>query len=239
MRPCLDTEPSAELPATHIISTCMISFCNKLQATWSFKFYLAKNLTYSYIVKLGAQEILILQNQLSYLQDEDSYKKLFYHFYPVLLSFCTAILNNKEDAEEVVSEVMLRVWTMGSALNHVDNLTVYLFTAARNKAYDVLRKKKRETSTVAITENIQEYMVDKNSPESLYASNELEQYLSKTIRALPTQSQLVYRLIREQGLAYKQVTEVLGISLNTAETHMRLALKKIRTALNAYFSEEK
>jgi RNA polymerase sigma-70 factor (family 1) len=198
-----------------------------------------ENLTYSYIVKLAAQEILILQKRMSYFHDEDAYRKLFYHFYPVLLSFCTALLNNKEDAEEVVSEVMLKVWTMGEDLNHVDNLTVYLFKAARNKAYDLLRKKKREAATVAISDTLQEYAIDKNSPESVYASGELQQYIGKIIRALPTQSQLVYRLIKEQGLAYKQVTEVLGISLNTAETHMRLALKKIRTALNAYLTEEK
>ncbi|HUP10608.1 MAG TPA: sigma factor, partial [Niastella sp.] len=88
-------------------------------------------------MKLAPQEILSLQKKMSYLQDEDSYRKLFYHFYPILLSFCTTILNNKEDAEEVVSEVMLKVWTMGDALDRIENLTVYLFTAARNKAYDV------------------------------------------------------------------------------------------------------
>jgi RNA polymerase sigma-70 factor (family 1) len=190
-------------------------------------------------VKLAAQEILILQKELSYLQDEDAYRKLFYHFYPILLSFCTTILNNKEDAEEVVSEVMLKVWTMGEDLNQVENLTVYLFKAARNKAYDVIRKKNRAIATVSISDNIQEYVIEKNSPESLYTTGELEQYIGKIIRALPTQSQLVYRLIKEQGLPYKQVTEVLGISLNTAETHMRLALKKIRNALNAYLTEEK
>lgn len=176
---------------------------------------------------------------MSYLQDEDSYKQLFYHFYPVLLSFCTAILNNKEDAEEVVSEVMLKVWTMGQDLTRVDNLTVYLFTAARNKAYDALRKKKRALATISISDTIQEAIIDKNSPEHVYTRGELEEFIGKTVRALPTQSQLVFRLVKEQGLAYKQVTQVLGISLNTAETHMRLALKKIRTALDAYLMEKK
>jgi RNA polymerase sigma-70 factor (family 1) len=190
-------------------------------------------------VKLAAREIWILHKKMSYSQDEEVYRKLFYHFYPILLSFCTTILHTKEDAEEVASEVMLKVWTMGEDLHHVENLTVYLFIAARNKAYDVLRKKNRQVASVAISDTIQEYVIDKNSPESLYARGELEQYIGNIIRALPTQSQLVYRLIKEQGLAYKQVTEVLGISLNTAETHMRLALKKIRTALNAYLTEEK
>jgi RNA polymerase sigma-70 factor (family 1) len=190
-------------------------------------------------VKLAAQEILSLHKRMSELKDEDAYRKLFYHFYPILLNFCTTILATREDAEEVVSEVMLKVWTMGGDLGHVENLTVYLLKAARNKAYDVLRKKNREVDTIAISDNIEEYIIDKNSPESVYTRVELAQYIEKTITALPTQSQLVYRLVKEQGLAYKQVTEVLGISINTAETHMRLALKKIRTALNAYLAEKK
>jgi RNA polymerase sigma factor (sigma-70 family) len=118
-------------------------------------------------VKLATQEILILQKKLSYSQDEAAYKRLFYHFYPILLSFITTILNNKEDAEEVVSEVMLKVWTMGKDLHQVENLTVYLFKAARNKAYDVLRKKSREISTVSISDIIREYAIDTNSPEIL------------------------------------------------------------------------
>jgi RNA polymerase sigma-70 factor (ECF subfamily) len=190
-------------------------------------------------VKLAPQQILVLQKKMSYLKDEDSYRQLFYHFYPILLSFCTTILNNKEDSEEVVSEVLLKVWTMGEELDHIENLTVYLLTAARNKAYDVLRKQQRNAPVIAISDHIQEYIADKNSPESLYTSGELEQYIGKIIRALPTQAQLVYRLVKEQGLAYKQVTEILGISINTAETHMRLALKKIRTELNAYLSDKK
>src|SRR5688572_16225329 len=105
---------------------------------------------------------------MSYFKDEDAYRKLFYHYYPILLSFCTTILNTKEDAEEVVSEVMLKVWTLGEELNQVENLTVYLLKAARNKAYDALRKKSREVATIAISDNIEEYIVDKNSPESLY-----------------------------------------------------------------------
>jgi len=190
-------------------------------------------------VKLAPQEILSLQKKMSLLKDEDSYRQLFYHFYPILLSFCTTILNNKEDAEEVVSEVLLKVWTMGEELDDIENLTVYLFTAARNKAYDLLRKQQRKAPVIAISDQLQEYIADKNSPESLYTGGELEQYIGKIIRALPTQAQLVYRLVKEQGLAYKQVTEILGISINTAETHMRLALKKIRTALNAYLSDKK
>ncbi len=118
---------------------------------------------------------------MSYYRDEDAYRKLFYHFYPILLSFCTTILNNREDAEEVVSEVMLKVWTMGQDLNHVDNLTVYLFKAARNKAYDALRKKSRGVTTVAISDNMQEHIIDQNSPESLYTSGELAQFMDKII----------------------------------------------------------
>jgi len=190
-------------------------------------------------VKLSPQQILFFQNKLAYIRDEESYKKLFYHFYPPLVSFCTTILSSKEDAQDVVSESLLKIWSMGKELNYVENLTLYIYKIAKNKCYDMLRKKKREPTAGEYTENASEYVPDETNPDQLYIENELETHIANAVHALPSQSQLVYRLIKEQGFSYKQVTEILGISLNTAETHMRLALKKIRMSLSAYLSGKK
>jgi RNA polymerase sigma-70 factor (ECF subfamily) len=46
--------------------------------------------------------------------------------------------------------------------------------------------------------------------------------------------QLVFRLIKEEGLSYKEVSKVLEISQNTIETHMRIALRKIRMDLQQF-----
>lgn len=183
-------------------------------------------------------EILFLQNRVAYLQDETAYKKLFFHFHPVLLKFANAILNNRDDAEEVVSEVLLKVWTMGRELNYVENLTLYLYKSTRNKAFDYLRKRNTGLPVIAMSD-AEAQLADPEQPEYKLMANELDQHFQRAIRNLPRQCQLVFRLVKEQGFTYKQVAEILEISLNTAETHMRLALKKIRIALDDYLQLQK
>ncbi|MBZ4187307.1 RNA polymerase sigma factor [Niabella beijingensis] len=192
---------------------------------------------YNYTLRTS-HDILFLQNRVAYLQDEAAYKKLFFHFHPLLLKFADAILNNRDDAEEVVSEVMLKVWTMGRELNYVENLTLYLYKAARNRAYDYLRKRNSSLPVVALSGD-EEQLADPSHPEQQLMTNELDQHFQQAVRKLPKQSQLVFRLVKEQGFSYKQVTEILEISQNTAETHMRLALRKIRMALDAYLAQQK
>ena len=49
---------------------------------------------------------------------------------------------------------------------------------------------------------------------------------------LPTKCQMVFRLIKEERMTYKEVSNIMNISQNTIETHMRIALKKIRSELS-------
>ncbi|MCF3112203.1 sigma-70 family RNA polymerase sigma factor [Niabella sp. CC-SYL272] len=183
-------------------------------------------------------EILFLQNRVAYLQDEAAYKKLFFHFHPVLLKFARAILNNRADAEEVVSEVLLKVWTMGRELNYVEHLPLFLYKSTRNKAFDYLRKRNSGLPVTAIS-GAEEQLADPSHTEYKLITNELDRRFQHAVSNLPKQCQLVFRLVKEQGFTYKQVTEILEISLNTAETHMRLALKKIRVALDDYLMPQK
>jgi RNA polymerase sigma-70 factor (ECF subfamily) len=49
---------------------------------------------------------------------------------------------------------------------------------------------------------------------------------------------MVFKLIKEEGFSYKKVSGILEISQNTIETHMRIALKRIKVSLNNYLSEK-
>ena len=76
-------------------------------------------------------------------------------------------------------------------------------------------------------------------PDQQLLSMELSSLIEQTVQALPPQCQLVYRLIKEEELSYKEAGAVLELSQNTLETHMRLALKKLRRTLDAYLMKKK
>ncbi len=188
---------------------------------------------------LTPQEILFLQNRVAYARDEQAYRKLFLHFYSSLFRFSNSIVKNESIAEELVSDVMLRVWEMDNKLAHVNKLNVYLLIAIKNASLTHLSRKENKNINI---EGISENDFDKGTlenPESRYIYTELQLKTENAIMELPKQCQMIYRLIREEGLSHKEVIAILEISQNTIETQMRIALKKIRHSLDIYLFQKK
>lgn len=184
-------------------------------------------------MSLVKQDILYLQNRIAYVRDEQAYRKIFFHFHRSLFSFANKIVHNSEVAEEVVSDVLMKIWVMENKLAQVDNLRLYLYTAVKNTCFTYLSKNKLNTIPIDSLIEDQTPGID-NTPERQMIFTEIEQEMRIAVEKLSPQCQLVFRLIKEEGFSHKDVCIILGISQNTIETHMRLALKSIKKSLSAY-----
>jgi len=184
-------------------------------------------------LNLTAQEILFLQNKVAYIRDEQCYKKLFFHFNTSLYRLSLNITQDKAVAEDIVSDVMMKIWMMGSRLAQIENLKIYLLTAVKNAALTHLATKKPVSFELddAVEISCSDTM---DTPEKILLGTEVAQKIEAAILSLPPKCQLVFRLIKEEGLSYKEVSKVLEISQNTIETHMRMAFKKIRVDLESF-----
>jgi RNA polymerase sigma-70 factor (family 1) len=185
---------------------------------------------------LPAQDILYLQNKVAYLRDEQAYKKIFLHFYPSLKKFALSIVQNNEVAEEIVSDTMMKIWEAGSKIAQIEKIDSYLFTAIKNNCLTSLKKYKAETIEIDETISVQEQDLD---PLQCIEMAETKKVIKDCVGKLPPQCVMVYTLVKEEGFPYKKVSDILGISQNTIETHMRIALKRIRLALTNYLLEKK
>jgi len=63
-------------------------------------------------------------------------------------------------------------------------------------------------------------------------SSEMVEFIQKAIDALPAQCKLIFILIKENDFKYKEVAEILGISVKTVENHLAIALKKISASIH-------
>ncbi|HMR83085.1 MAG TPA: sigma-70 family RNA polymerase sigma factor, partial [Niabella sp.] len=114
----------------------------------------------------------------------------------------------------------------------VKDLKLYLFKAVKNASLNYLKSAVYKNSKLTGTlEDKDELYI---SPESEYIHSELQQLLLSAISRLPARCQMVFRLVKEYGLSYAQVSAVMDISQNTIETHMKLALKKLKAVLDSY-----
>ncbi len=167
--------------------------------------------------------------------DEDAFKKIYYHFYKKLYQFSLALVKSREAAEEIAEDVFIKIWQQKSNLSTINNLRVYLYTATKNKALNYLSKKAKENLTEPFDYiNIDLYK-STTTPEELMITTEMYRRIQEQVEALPPRCKMIFKLIREDGLKYKEVSEILHISVNTIDAQIAIAIKKIAAALKSEF----
>jgi RNA polymerase sigma-70 factor (family 1) len=166
--------------------------------------------------------------------NQQAFKQLYGHFYKKLYHFALSMVKIKEAAEEIIEDVFIRIWQQRAALPAIRNLKVYLYTAVKNTSLNYLSKKAKES----ITEPFDHIHIEFNesaSPEQLMITAEMFNRIRQSVEALPPRCKMVFKLIREDGLKYKEVSQILNISVNTIDAQMAIAVSRIAASLTADF----
>ncbi len=172
------------------------------------------------------EQILLLLQRISLHNDQQAYRDLFVSLHKPLTRFAFGILKSNDDAEEIVSDVFITVWEKRSTLSTIESPLLYLYTAVKNRALNVIAKQKRQDGY-----DVSQWLVPMNSvyfdPEQLMISQETVQRIRKAINELPARCRLIFMLVKEDGLKYKEVANLLNISVKTVEAQMAIALRRI------------
>lgn len=171
-----------------------------------------------------------LLESISVRDCEKSYKELFIALHDKLYKFAYAILKSAEDAEEVVSDLFINVWVKRKSLKPLNNPTLYLFIGAKNYAINRLKLNKRNIlpQLDELTTNLESIYFN---PEELIISTELSQRILAAINELPPKCKIIFKLVKEDGLKYNEVAQLLEISSKTVESQMAIAFRRIRQCL--------
>lgn len=159
--------------------------------------------------------------------DQDAFKLIYNQYHQSVYTFSIWYLKSEVDAEEMTQEVFLKLWQLGPEAINIQNLNSYLKILTRNRSLDMLRKRSREAKAdLNIAVNWQE---NHNETEEQILLNDTKKVLNEAIDLLPQQQKLVYQLCRQQGLKNDEVARQLNLSPLTVRTHMKLALKFLRS----------
>jgi RNA polymerase sigma-70 factor (ECF subfamily) len=196
----------------------------------SFILFIEKVISCIHPIAMLTTSLSILCLQIAEQDDELAFGEIFKLYYPKLVVFAAAICKNTASAEEVVEDVFLKLWENRKTLPAINNLNYYLLVATKHKSLDYLEKMKKQAS-VSLDHIEVEFGVMHINPESTLISAETVHIIQSIIEDLPQRCKLIFRLVKEDGLKYREVAELLNISIKTVETQMSLALSKIGTAL--------
>jgi RNA polymerase sigma-70 factor (ECF subfamily) len=163
--------------------------------------------------------------------DTKAFEKLYYALFNKLIKFSIYYVNHRETAEEIVSEVFVKCWNNRKELDQVQYPESYLFIAVKNQSLKHC-KKFSNVFLVEIDEN-EFQLVDHSDPSKKIERKELHHQLDQAIETLPKQARMVFRMIKENGMKYKEVAEILEISPRTVQTQLFRAIGKLRNVLKS------
>ncbi len=172
------------------------------------------------------EEIKRLLKLVALNDDQAAYKQLFVLMYHRLRQFAYSMLKSNEEAEELVSDVFIRIWDKRAQLLSVESPRLYLYSITKNLAFTRISRQKRQVNI-----NAEEWLVQLDSiyfdPEQLVITEEILRQIKQAVNQLPPRCKLIFKLIKEDGLKYKEVAELLHLSVKTIEAQMAIALRRI------------
>jgi len=165
--------------------------------------------------------------------DENAFELFFHVLNNSLIKFCVLYVHQREIAEEIVSDVFVKCWLNRKNLTEIQNPETYLFVAVKNQSLNHI-KKYSTIHLVQIEETNSVEFVNTYNPQKEIENKELVFRMDQAIAGLPQQCRIVFRLIKEDGMKYKEVAEILNISPRTVQTQLFRAIKKLSVVLTQY-----
>ena len=182
---------------------------------------------------INETEIKFLQSQIA-MSDEKAFRKLFDHFSEKLFCFAFSIVKTKDGAIEVVDEVFVKIWKQRVNVNEITHLKTYLYTAVKNTSLNYISRKANEQITESF-DFIDIELQQDYCPQQQMVTADILKKIQDAVNELPPRCKIIFKLVREDGLKYKEGADILNVSVNTVDAQMVIAVKKISEKVKGYF----
>lgn len=171
---------------------------------------------------------------IAHTRCKQSYERLFVQVAPRLLNFSRKQLRDESMALEVVQETMLKVWLKAHLYDETKGAAMtWIYSVARNVKFDLLRRTKHQQDWVQ-GDDLWPVLSEERESDRLPKEFEpiVKQELQELVNQLPPAQAEVVRMICLQGMSHLEAADALGVPLGTVKSRLRLALQKMKEALD-------
>lgn len=164
--------------------------------------------------------------------DAAAFQSFFDLYRNRLFVFVGQLIHSKADAEEIVQDTFLKLWQTAPRLQEVEQPGYYVYTIARNKTLNHMRKIARDRQLIdQVWANQSEL---DHTLEDKLRTKEVKEIVDKAIAQLSQQKQEVFRLSREQGLSHAEIAAQLGLSQSRIKNILVEILKHVKASLHGH-----
>lgn len=153
-----------------------------------------------------------------------SFNEAYSRYHKQIYQFVFKKTQSEYIATEVVQLCFIRLWEKKQSLNEHTALNIQLFGMARQVMIDQLRK---ESARLKYNTRSDQYPFTDNLMKMI-ESRDMLKHFEQEIDAMPPMRKMVFNLSRQNGLSYKEIAEMLGISPKTVESHIGKVLSRLK-----------
>lgn len=166
--------------------------------------------------------------------NHSAYTEIYHRYFQLIFTHVIKKLQDKELAKDVVHDVFAYLWFKRAHIAQVTDLAAYLFTAARNKVFDLFAHEKVEQKhydslRLFLSKN-PIFPTDQQTRE-----RDFQAYIDKQVAKLPPKMREIFELSRKEQLSYKEISERLNTSENNVSKQVNNAVRILRTKLSSIF----
>ncbi len=185
-------------------------------------------------------ELILVKKSIS--GDIDAFEELIKDYKKMAYNIALRVLRNKEDAEDISQEALIKVFKNISSFNMKSSFKVWLYRIVMNTCLDFKRKKSIISYSIDKplendeSEMMQEIADNTYNPD-IVIQNELEsQMLYESIDSLDDDFRIVIVLRDLQGLSYKDIASVLSCNEGTVKSRLNRARNKLKEIITKKMS---
>lgn len=161
--------------------------------------------------------------------DESAYRRLLEKHLPSLSNYVMRMMANTADADDIIQETFIRLWTRGNKFNpETARLTTWLHNIAHNLCIDYFRKYNR-----LVGDSVKQPIAEASGPEEDLIQHGLVESIAHAMMSLPERQRSAIIMCHYQGLSNKDAALILDVSVDALESLMARGRKKLRKLLES------
>lgn len=150
------------------------------------------------------------------------FELIFKRLYVPLGMYALRIVNDIDDAEDIVQETFVGIWEQLRQGKTIDNMKAYLYMAVRNRALGFM-KSKQEFISIDDCDEVSDYDID---------TSERDARIWKAVDRLPERCREIFLMSKRDGMSNEEISEELNLSIQTVKNQISKAFKSLREALS-------
>ena len=176
--------------------------------------------------------------------DQHAFKLLFDKYHIKVFNTCMGFLHNKNDAEDITQDVFIEVYKSNNKFRGDSKFSTWIYRIAVNKSLNHIRDNKRSNWLKSVetllsgtrSKEVQTKHALGGNPEIILENTEKAEMLHHAIDSLSKNQKIAFTLNKYEDLSYKEISEVLDISLSSVESLIHRAKMNLQKKLLNYYT---